>query len=251
MRHKLITKHQWLVHSLYGQKYWHPFFRRDKYTYKLHVLNVLHLCCNSFEVYEMTESHIYKSLVFGDEFLSQGLHLKSHQRCSAGIRPVKFFHTDWIIISLWFLSYTQRHCHVRIEKSPNCCYKIRFPRISLYASTLRFVLMEITKIVKPLVMGWPNTFVHIVYFLYWHTTVNNINNGLKPTFSRWKYWCSNHFGHRCIFPSKIWHNSERTSVKNKAIKTVWCDPVISAWSHSVQVTWRSLCFSCTEVLMLC
>ncbi len=26
------------------------------------------------------------SLVFGDEFLAQGLHLKSHQRCSAGIR---------------------------------------------------------------------------------------------------------------------------------------------------------------------
>ncbi len=45
-----------------------------------------HLCCNSFEVYEMTVSHIYKSLVFGDEFLAQGLHLKSHQKCSAGIR---------------------------------------------------------------------------------------------------------------------------------------------------------------------
>ncbi len=26
------------------------------------------------------------SLVFGDSFLAQGLHLKSHQRCSAGIR---------------------------------------------------------------------------------------------------------------------------------------------------------------------
>ncbi len=25
-------------------------------------------------------------LVFGDEFLAQGLHLKSHQKCSAGIR---------------------------------------------------------------------------------------------------------------------------------------------------------------------
>ncbi len=25
-------------------------------------------------------------------------------------RPVKFFHTDWIIISLWSLPYTQRHC---------------------------------------------------------------------------------------------------------------------------------------------
>ncbi len=29
---------------------------------------------------------MYKSLVFGDEFLAHGLHLKSHQRCSAGIR---------------------------------------------------------------------------------------------------------------------------------------------------------------------
>ncbi len=28
---KCITKHQWLVHSLYGQKYWNiPFFRREK-----------------------------------------------------------------------------------------------------------------------------------------------------------------------------------------------------------------------------
>ncbi len=38
--------------------------------------------------------------------------------------------------SFWTLSYTQRHCHVRIEKGPNCCYNIRstqFPRISLYA----------------------------------------------------------------------------------------------------------------------
>ncbi len=30
--------------------------------------------------------HMYKSLVFGDEVLAQGLHLKSHQKCSAGIR---------------------------------------------------------------------------------------------------------------------------------------------------------------------
>ncbi len=54
--------------------------------------------------------------------------------------------------SFWTLSYTQRHCHVRIEKSPNCCYNIRstqFPRISLYALTLRFVLIDITEVVKP------------------------------------------------------------------------------------------------------
>ncbi len=77
-----------------------------------------HLCCNGFEMHEMTVlicTHVY--LVFGDEFLAQGLHLKSHQMCSAAFcRSVKFFHTDWIIISLWSLPYTQRHCHVRIEK---------------------------------------------------------------------------------------------------------------------------------------
>ncbi len=65
---------------------------------------------------------MYKSLVFGDEFLAQCLHLKSHQRCSAGIRT-------WLsaeqsnsstltqsIICFLSLPYTQRHCHVRIEK---------------------------------------------------------------------------------------------------------------------------------------
>ncbi len=29
---------------------------------------------------------MHMSLVFGDEFLAQGLHLKSHLKCSAGIR---------------------------------------------------------------------------------------------------------------------------------------------------------------------
>ncbi len=83
---KLIIKHQWLVHSSYGQKYWHPFFRREKgtsklwqqrwkhnsCTYKLY----FHLCCNSFEVYEMTVlicTHM--SSVFGHEFVAQGLQI--------------------------------------------------------------------------------------------------------------------------------------------------------------------------------
>ncbi len=37
-------------------------------------------------------THMYKSLVFGDEFLA---HLKSHQRCSAGIRTWLF----WLSLS--------------------------------------------------------------------------------------------------------------------------------------------------------
>ncbi len=62
----------------------------------------------------MTVTQRFKSLVFGDEFLAQGLHLKSHQRCSDGIR-------SW-------LSADQSS-----------------------SSTLIFVLMEITKVVKPFI----------------------------------------------------------------------------------------------------
>ncbi len=79
------------------------------------IIHVLKLYLHQFWSVWSDGTHMYKSLVFVDEFVA---HLKSHQRCSAAFcRPVKFFHTDWIIISLWFLSYTQRHCHVRIEKS--------------------------------------------------------------------------------------------------------------------------------------
>ncbi len=42
-----------------------------------------------------TQYSVCTSHWFSDEFLAQGLHLKSHQKCSTGIRrPVKFFHTD-------------------------------------------------------------------------------------------------------------------------------------------------------------
>ncbi len=58
------------------------------------------------------------------EFLAQGLHLKSHKRCSAGIRTCLSADqsssstlTESIIYFLT-LSYTHRHCHVRIEKGP-------------------------------------------------------------------------------------------------------------------------------------
>ncbi len=99
---------------------------------------------------------MYKSLVFGDEFLAQGLHLKSHQRCSAVFLQVKFFHTDWIIISLWSLSYTQRHCHVRIEKGSVQTVAIKLEahnslEYNYMLEKLRFVLMEITKVVKPFI----------------------------------------------------------------------------------------------------
>ncbi len=46
----LIPKHQWLVHSLYGQKYWDtPFFRREKGTSKLwqQINHVLKKCIST------------------------------------------------------------------------------------------------------------------------------------------------------------------------------------------------------------
>ncbi len=55
------------------------------------IIHVLKNCISTsvatvLEVSKNDCTHMYMSLVYGDEFLAHGLHLKSHQRCSAGIR---------------------------------------------------------------------------------------------------------------------------------------------------------------------
>ncbi len=47
---------------------------------------------------------MYMSLVFGDEFLAQGLHLKSHQGCSAGIRTWLSGNIVYIYIYIYIYS---------------------------------------------------------------------------------------------------------------------------------------------------
>ncbi len=85
-------------------------------------------------------------MAFGDEFLAQGLHLKSHQRCSAAIRT--WLSADQSNSSTLteshhlFLPSTQWHCHVRIEKDP-----VQTVAIHLEAHNSA-ILLEITKIVK-------------------------------------------------------------------------------------------------------
>ncbi len=82
-----------------------------------------HLCCNSFEVYEMTLSHMYKSLVFGDdEFVAQGLHLKSHQRCSDGIRTnlnshlkFAFFSGSYVYVQLFYFKSNENNIFIAIK----------------------------------------------------------------------------------------------------------------------------------------
>ncbi len=62
--------------------------------------------------------------MFGDEFLAQGLHLKSQQMSSAGIRTwlsadqSSYSTPTQSITSFLTLPYTQMHCQVRIEKGP-------------------------------------------------------------------------------------------------------------------------------------
>ncbi len=68
--------------------------------------------------------------MFCDEFLAQGLHLKSHHRCSAGIRT--WLSADQSSSStltqssfLFDPCLIQRHCHVRIEKAPVQTFAIK------------------------------------------------------------------------------------------------------------------------------
>ncbi len=109
-------------------------------------------------------------------------------------RPVKFFHTDSIIISLWSLPYTQRHCHVRIEKG-----SVQTVAIKLEAhNSLEYHYMlkhydlyswKFTKVVKLFIRrDWPNTFGNIVYYtlpptyyslyplnyMLWYTTFSHL-----------------------------------------------------------------------------
>ncbi len=66
---------------------------------------------------------MHKSFMFGEEFLAQGLHIKSHQRCSAGIRT--WLSADQSSSStltessfLFDSCLIHRDIHVRIEKGP-------------------------------------------------------------------------------------------------------------------------------------
>ncbi len=117
-------------HTLYCLKYWDtPFFRTEKGTSK-------------------SVATTMGTIVF-PVFVKLGLGLGFMQ--TSQVLP------HWLnqSLSFWTLPYTQRHCHVRIEKKgpvqtvANNIRSTQFPRISLYALTLRFVLLEITKVVKP------------------------------------------------------------------------------------------------------
>ncbi len=66
---------------------------------------------------------MYKQMEFGDGFLAQCLHLKSHQKCSAGIRTcLSADQSSSSTLSessfLFDPCLIHRDTHVRIEKGP-------------------------------------------------------------------------------------------------------------------------------------
>ncbi len=151
MSHKSITKHQWLAHMGTVTAISKLLQQRWKYHFYVHEL-CFHLCCHSLEVlfsllkkgvsqyfcpYKECTSHwcLVRMFVSRSAFKVTP-EVFSWDQDLAFCRPDQFFHTDWIIIYLWSLPHTQRHCHVRKGSCPNCCYTIwstQFPRISLYA----------------------------------------------------------------------------------------------------------------------
>ncbi len=125
---KFITKHQWLVHSLYGQKYWTPPSLEEKEFANcgnkdgniIHVLFISTYVATILKCMKWLYPYVIGVWWW---FLAQGLHLKSHQRCSAGIRtclPADQSSSSTLTESSFIFDpcLTQRHCHVRIEKAP-------------------------------------------------------------------------------------------------------------------------------------
>ncbi len=100
---KKITKHQWLVHM--GYKHFRHFqncCNRDGNK------NCTYMNYGSIFVATVLEGPfsvlMNKSLVFGDECLAQALHLKSHQRCSAGISQTSQVLPHWLNQSFLFFN---------------------------------------------------------------------------------------------------------------------------------------------------
>ncbi len=162
----LSQKLQWLVHTLYRQKYWDtPFFRTEKCTSKSVATTTCTYGYSHFRHFQNCSNRdgntVFKYMNYVPMFvvatdlevhfsvLKKGLSqyfcpysvCKSHwclvmsfwlKVCIySHTRGVKlglglgFMQTSQVLphwlnqsFSSWTLSYTQRHCHVRIEKSP-------------------------------------------------------------------------------------------------------------------------------------
>ncbi len=132
---KLITKHQWLVHTLYRQKYWDtPFFRTEKDTSKsvattMKTVHVFKNCISISVATVLEASKLTEPICTSHWCLVMSFWLKvciySHTRGVKLGLGLGFMQTSQVLphwlnqsFSFWTLPYTQRHCHVRIEKGP-------------------------------------------------------------------------------------------------------------------------------------
>ncbi len=133
---ELITKHQWLVYTLYRQNYWDtPFFRTEKMHFQIcgnNDGNIIHVFKNCISISVATVLEVSKMTVpicTSHWCLVMSFWLKvciySHTRGVKLGLGLGFMQTSQVLphwlnqsFSFWTLPYIQRHCHVRIEKGP-------------------------------------------------------------------------------------------------------------------------------------
>ncbi len=161
-----------VTYTLYCQKYWHPSLEEKKALPNCANKdgNIIHVLKNSIS---SSVASVLKCMrwrypyvqVIGVWWWVCGSFKVTPEVFSCFLQTSQVL-PHWLNhhFSLILVLYTETlSCYNRKEFCPNCWYNIRFPRISLYASTLRFVLMNITKVLKPFIRRGANTFGNLVY----------------------------------------------------------------------------------------
>ncbi len=142
---KLITKHQWLVHTLYGQKYWdNPSFRTEKGTSKTVATKMetqlMHLKISISVATVLEVSKMTVPICTSHWCLVMSFWLKvciySHTRGVKLGLGLGFMQTSQVLPHWLNQSFLFGPCLIHrgiVMSCPNCCYNIRstqFPRIS-------------------------------------------------------------------------------------------------------------------------
>ncbi len=165
---KLITKHQWLVHMGSVILDTSKTVATEMEIQFLNTWIMFHRCCHRFGSgffclkKGVSQYFCLYSVCTSHWCLVMSCWLKvciySHTRGVKLGLGLGFMQTSQVLphwlnqsFSFWTLSYTQRHCHVRIEKGPVQTVAIileaHFPIIICF--NIKIVLIEITKVVKP------------------------------------------------------------------------------------------------------
>ncbi len=130
------------LHSLCGQKYWHPSLEEKKALPNCANKdgNIIHVLKNSISTSVATVLKYMRWLYLYVQVISVWWWVCGSFKVTPEVFSC-FLQTSQVLphwlnhhFSLILVLYTETlSCYNRKEFCPNCCYTIRFPRISLYA----------------------------------------------------------------------------------------------------------------------